>query len=496
MKKTIECLLLFVFLVIFLYLARGKLEAFFYNQGKDYFERSLDKEAIISYKNTLKINPQSLPARLGLARAYWDSKDYDKAAGEYNKVLNIDPFCLEAYKSLAEIYSQEGNYAEALIVINRAQDKIPGNPELSQSRGECCYAFVSSALDKSEKLFLENNNEEAISTLRDTLKWCPDFAVAQYMLGYYYFSIKDYDNAVFSLKQALLIDPQFHYAFKLLSQVYFRKGDFEKELSFAKEALASNSNNPTAYNDIGLALMHQERYAEAITYLQKAVSLEPNNVEYIYSLGSVYRDNKMFNQAISEYNKVSALKNNYPNVHNDLADIYDNLGNRAQATLEYQKEVQLCQQEIRSNPDSPILLNNYAYALNGLGESKKAKGIIDGVINSHPSYRPAYLTLSKIGERMQDRGLALSAMEKARQFSTGDGFIDNEISRLNEQPLPDTAVQLGQQDTICLKNGRSLRGRIKKEYPDRVVLEVQLGSSRGEVILYRDSIERIGKSQN
>ena len=496
MKKIIEYLLLLAVLVIFLYFSRGKLEAFFYNQGNDYFERSLYKEAIESYGNVLKINPQSWLARLGLAEAYRDSQDYDKAADEYNKALNINPLCVKAYQSLAEMYSQKGSHAEALSVISRARNKIPNNPQIIQSSQECCYTFVVATLNKSTDLFLKEKNVEAISLLRDTLKSCPDFAVAQYTLGYYYVCVKDYDNAEASLKKALLIDPQFHYAHKLLSQVYFKKGNFQKELSSAKEALALNNNDASICNDLGLALMHLERYAEAITYLKKAVSLDPNNTDYIYSLGSVYRDNKMFNQAISEYNKLSVLKNDYLNLHNDLADIYSNLGNRALAVLEYQKEARYCQQELRNNPGSPVLLNNYAYALNGLGESEKAKEIIGGVINSYPRYRQAYLTLSKINELMQNADLALKALEKAKQLSTGEGFIDNEISRLDKQSLPKAKKQLEAKDTVYLKNGRQLQGNIRKEYPDKVVLEVWLGSSKGEMIFYRDSIERIEKAQN
>jgi len=496
MKRIIEALLFFVFLVILLYVGRDKLEAFFYNQGNDYFGRSLDKEAIKSYEVALKINPQSWQVHLGLAKAYEDIKNYDKAADEYNEVLNINPLCVKAYQGLAGTYSQKGSYVEALSVIKQAREKIPDNPQLNKFSQECCYDFVSSALGKSEKLFQMNKSSEAVSLLRETLETCPGFAAAQYMLGYYYFCLKDYDKAETSLKEALSIDPQFHYAHKLLSQVYFKKGDYSRELSSAREAFALNNDNAAICNDLGLALMHQERYAEAITYLKKAVSLEPNNADYIYSLGSLYRDNKMFNQAISEYNKLSTLKNDYPNLHNDLADIYVDLNNRAQAVLEYQKETQYCQQGIKNNPDNPVLLNNYAYALNGLGESGKAKGIIEGVINSHPHYRQAYLTLSRIGEKMKDAGLTSRALEKAKQFSAGAGSADNEMPGLSKQLLPDVKTSLGQQDIIYLLNGRQLKGKIKNEYPDKIVLEVWLGSSRGEITFYRDSIERIEKSRN
>jgi len=496
MKKIIEYLLLLLALAAFVYLGRGKLEAFFYNQGNDYFERSLYEEAIKSYGNALKINPQSLLAHLGLAESYRDNKDYDKAADEYNKVLNIDPLYIKAYQSLAEMYSQKSRHAEALSVIRRGRDRLADNPDINQAWQECCYAFVVSTLNKSTELFLMNKNTEAISLLRGALKSCPDFAVAQYTLGYYYFSVKDYANAEASLKKAILIDPQFHYAHKLLSQVYFKKGSFEKELSSAREAFAMNNSDASVCNDLGLALMHLERYAEAITYLKKAVSLDPGNTDYIYSLGSVYRDNKMFSQAISEYNKLMVLKNDYPNLHNDLADIYNILGNRGQAVLEYQKEARFCQQELETDPDNPELLNNYAHALNALGESEEARKIIEGVIKSYPRYRQAYLTLSKIYEKTQNAPLALKALEKAKQLSTGEDFIDNEISRLNKEFLPKAKIQAEQKDRIYLKNGRQLQAKIIKEYPDKIVLEMWLGSSRGEVIFYRDAIERIEKHQD
>ncbi len=151
--------------------------------------------------------------------------------------------------------------------------------------------------------------------------------------------------------------------------------------------------------------MRLERYAEAVPYLRKAVSLASDNVDYIYSLGSVYRDNKMFDQAISEYNKVRVLKNDYPSLHNDLADIYVNLGRGQEALAEYRKEAKYCGEKLKNSPADPVLLNNYAYALNGSGESNRAQEIAEGLVSAYPRYRQAHLTMSKIYEKMGKRDL-------------------------------------------------------------------------------------------
>jgi len=495
MKRIIEFLLFLAVLLVFLYLAWGKLGAFFYNQGNAYFEQSLYKKAIESYENAIKVNAQSSIAHLGLAEAFRGNHDYDQAVGEYNKALKLDPLNVKAYQSLAETYALKGNYIQALNLIGQAQDKIPNEEKINQAAAECCYDYIVFTLNKSTDLFLSEKNTEAIACLKEALSVCPNFAVAVYTLGYYYYSVKDYDNAEESLKKALVIDTQFYYAYKLLSQIYFKKGDFQKELSCATKAFELNNKDASICNDLGLALMHLERYDQAAIYLKKAVFLEPNNPDYIYSLGSVYRDNKMFDQAILEYNKLNVLKNNYLNLHNDLADIYYNLGDHEAAILEYQKEAQHCQRELENNPGNPVLLNNYAYALNGLGKSQEAKEVIEKVLLAYPRYRQAYLTLSKINEKMQNAGLALKALEEAKKFSPGEDFIDNEISRLNKYPALKTKPNLEQKDRIYLKNGRQLQARVIKEYPDKVVLEVRLGSAQGEVIFYRDAIERIEKSK-
>jgi len=74
-------------------------------------------------------------------------------------------------------------------------------------------------------------------------------------------------------------------------------------------------------------------------------------------------------------------------------------------------------------------LNNYAYALNGIGGSAKAEQIAEGLVLAYPRYRQAYLTLSKIYEKMNKNDLALNSLEKAKQLSSGESFIDDEISR-------------------------------------------------------------------
>lgn len=430
-RKVIGYLLLVVLLGVFAFLAWGKLAAFFCNRGNYYFEQMDYQKAAASYKNSIRMDPESWMAHLGLADVYRESGDYQAAAREYKKVLSINPLYARAYDSLAHVYYEEANYEEALKVLLQGQKGIPSDQKLIESFQSCCYAYIADALNKSTELFLAQKKEEAIPLLENALSSCPGSALAYYTLGYYYLANGDYDKAEINLNKSLGIDPQFSQAYKLLSDIYLDKRDIEKSLFYAQKTITLDASDPIALNDLGLLLMRLERYSEAIPYLEKAASLDPENADYVYSLASVYRDNKMFAQALEGYRKLGVLKNDYPNLHNDIADIYIALGKPDQALSEYRQEIKYSGEKLeKSSAADPVLLNNYAYALNGIGGSAKAQQIAEGLVLAYPRYRQAHLTLSKIYEKMNKNDLALKSLEKAKQLSSGESFIDDELSRL------------------------------------------------------------------
>jgi len=435
MRKIGAYLLLIIFLIIFISLGREKLAAYFCNQGNNYYQQRNYKQAIIYYKNSLKIKPAAWMAHLGLANVYLKSQDYPSSIEECKKALEIDLSCSRAYEVLTDLYYLQGNYEEALRILYKWQEKDPENKKIKQSFESSCYSYFVSVLNESTELFMGQNPQAAISVLKNVLSKCPGNALGYYTLGFYYLSSQDYNNAQISLDKCLAIDPQFYYAYKLLSEVYFKKNDNETAIFYAQKLITLDVQNASVYSDLGLLLVNIERYGQALLYLKEAVRLEPLNIEYNYSLASVYRDNKMLKAAIAGYQKVSLLKDDYPNVHNDLGDIYIVLNMPDQAIKEYQKEIRYCRIKMQDLPNSPILLNNYAHALTGIGNPEQALGIAKNLTIAHPRYRQGYLTLAKIYEKMKKNDLALESLEKANQLSGQAIFINDEILRIKRVVL-------------------------------------------------------------
>jgi len=496
MKKIITYILFVILLSVFIFLTWYKLGAYFYNQGNYYFELKDYGVAASYFKKAIKINPKAWMAYLGLADTYRGDKKYKEAVQEYEKVLSFNPSFPRAYEFLADVYYQQGDYPLAREILLRGQRANPMDEKIKDSLKSNCSAYLADTLAKSTDLFIAKKSREATIELEKVLQICPGNALAYYTLGYYYLSGQDYSNAEINLDKSLKIDPKFYHSYKLLSEIYLKERDMEKAILFAKKALDANNNDASGYHNLGLLLMRLERYSQALPYLQKASSLEPNNVEYAYSLASIYRDNKMLPQAVTAYKKVCVLKNDYPNLHNDLADIYAVLRMPSQALVEYEKEVQNCQRMIKDYPQDPIVLNSYAYALNGAGKLKQALEVAESLVAAYPRYRQAHLTLAKIYEKMKQGDLALGSLEKARQLSSGENFINDEIVKLKHDPLIKGKAAREKIDRIYLKNGNKIEGKVKKEYPDKLVLEVWLGSTFGELTFYRNAIARIEKIQD
>jgi tetratricopeptide (TPR) repeat protein len=469
--------------------------AFYYNQGANYYDKQLFDQAILSFKKSININPRVAVVHFSLASAYIERKMIDKAIEEYKKTIEIEPGFSKAYLHLSRLYSNRGMYEEALNELKRAKVVSGLNPDIKKMQEEVSFEYAADCLNRSTDAFLAQDKQKAYALLNRAVQVKPDFAYTHYVLAQFYFLDHNYKAAEEHLQKTIEISSEFWLAHKLLGDIYFNEGKIDKTISQYKKAISLNNDDPALYNDLGIALIQLERYNEAITYLKEASRIDPNNLNIRYSLASVHRDNSQFNEAISEYQKIVQNRPDYPHIHNDLGDIYYHLGLTKDALEEYNKEIAYSNAKLSTNPSDPIILNNLAYALNAIGSSASAKEAVAKAINLQPDYQQAYLTLAKICEREGKLDDSILALNKAKSLSasTQTNFIDRDVARLRRElsffPKPSFLVT----DTVYLKNGRSIKGKIKEEDDQKVILEVQLGNVLGNLTFYRDTIERIEK---
>lgn len=494
MKKTIEILIFLFLLAVFIFVAKDKLAAFYYNQGCNYYENNSLKEAIDYFNKSLKVNPAVTRTHYSLANAYDRNKQREKAIQEYKKAIQLDSRFLWGYEALADAYLGKGDYQQAAAILREAEISLPGNQRIKYLMNlvslEYAIHFINSGVDA----FSSGDKAKGYELLNKALQINPDFAIAYHTLGYFYYSESKYDQALEMLNKALFLDSKLLLTHKLLGDIYFEKGVFDKAIDAYKAALSIDTQDPSLLNNLGLAFMNLEDYQEAAKFLEEAVSLNPTNINLRYNLASVYRDAGRTSESLLEYKKVVQEQPDYPNVHNDLADIYKQNEQREEALKEYQKEINSCQVKLLERPNDPFLLNDLSYAYNGIGQCAKAKMLIDKALEIKPDSRQIYLTLAGIQNNLGEQQDALASLEKAKKLSKHKQiFIEEQTNRIKKemQGIIKEKIKFQPTELVYLKNGRQFEGVVKKKSKDGVILEINVGSSIGTIMLAEDSIERI-----
>jgi tetratricopeptide (TPR) repeat protein len=122
------------------------------------------KEAIESFKQAIRINPDDALAHYNLGGDYYDSGKHEEAIESYKQALRIDPGFAQAHYNLGFAYYTSGKYKEAMESYKQA---LMINPDLALAHNNLGYAYVDindrdSALEQYEilkKLDTEMGNE-------------------------------------------------------------------------------------------------------------------------------------------------------------------------------------------------------------------------------------------------------------------------------------------------------------------------------------------------
>jgi len=495
-KIFIELLVFLALTAFFIFIAREKVAAFYYNRGCNYYESGLYREAIGSFNNSLKFYPQSSKTHYSLANAYDFDNQEEKAMEAYKKAIKLDAHFLWAYEALLDIYLRRGNFQQANVLLKEADINLTERQKFKDLDNLNQFKQATYFINKGIEAYLDGNKSEGYKALNTALNLNPDFVLTRYSLGYFYYVDLNYDRAMEMLKKASEIDSEFLFTHKLIANIYFSKKDFDKAIEEYQKALLKDQGDPVILNNLGLSYMHLENYDRAVEYLERTVNLDPHNLNFRYSLASLYRDMGRDEDSLLQYKIILEKKPDFPNVYNDIADIDKLKGRMKEALANYQKEIDVCNQKLLGNPNDLMLLNSLAYAYNGIGQYARAQEIIGQVLAARPQSREAHLTLAAIQKNIGEYQASLASLEKANKLSSQkQPFIQQKIDDLKEE-LKDFGLGNGKArvfETVYLKNGRKFEGVVVGQTKDRVILEINIGNSRGNIMILNNDIERIAK---
>jgi len=105
-----------------------------------YLIQGKTEEAIEQYEEAIKARPDFLQAYMMLGVLYNSQKKLEKANYYYKKALKINPDFAPAANNLAWNYAEyKGNLDEAMVLAEKAHEKMPDNPAITDTLGWVYY---------------------------------------------------------------------------------------------------------------------------------------------------------------------------------------------------------------------------------------------------------------------------------------------------------------------------------------------------------------------
>jgi len=174
-------------------------------------------------------------------------KHHQAAKQAFLKTIQLKPDFSPAYHHLAICFSNEGQFVEALTIVQFLCLRVP----------YCTTAYIARAKFYSQL----NQNQFALKNLTTAIEYSPNNPYVFYNLGVVYTEISEYTKAVEAFENAIKLDAE------MTGKCYFgiagamqRSGNYEKAINYYKMAKPLVSVSTAKWCDMKIieCMMHLE----------------------------------------------------------------------------------------------------------------------------------------------------------------------------------------------------------------------------------------------
>ena len=348
----------------------------------EYFRQERPEEAVEELKKSCVENPDSLVARLALARGYQFSGNIDEALREYRKAQEMAPGLTTIHLTMANLYFHEQNDLAALEVLDQAYDALE-EPEPVRAY---CYSMA-----------LRFIQSKAVARAITCLKF-----VAERSSG----------------DQAQL--------YHLIGELYEAQQDFPE----AKKhyVMASEGQTPLAQSFVKLALLQlQDDPGEAIQTLIRGEHQIEDNLVILLALSQFYSTEARFQEAIETFERVEQLVEASED-HTLTVGFYLQYGSASEQAGLVEKAERIFAECLNAYPEAHPVLNYQAYLWAEAGrELDRALEYVKRALDLEPD-NGAYLdTLGWIYYKQQDYANALTYIQQAHNVMKDDPTVTDHL---------------------------------------------------------------------
>lgn len=211
----------------------------------NYFNNKDFQNAINEY---LKVTPPTSDTMLGVASAYQNMGDNDKAIEYYKKALDLAPTNSDIAYYIAALYTEKEDFDNANIYIQKSLT-LNKNNKLAKELFENINAQIASKdLDNAIALFEQEKYNESLTILNKILTISPKDSYALYYRGMIYDTQNKFSEAINDYKKAISNNPDLVIVNYLIGVDYDQLSQPKNALSYYKAFIATYSEQDDFYN--------------------------------------------------------------------------------------------------------------------------------------------------------------------------------------------------------------------------------------------------------
>jgi tetratricopeptide (TPR) repeat protein len=266
-------------------------------QARENGSRAPLEQAIAAYHRATAIDPSFAAAQYNLAIAALTDGDVTTAVDALRQTISINPEDGEAHRLLATIYNDLRRSREALQLMSRAAELLPGH--------------VPTLIQLAQLQRQQNQIDDAISTLRQAQKAEPQNIRVLRELGSLYVAARQLDRAISAFNRAKDIAPDQAETYFGLGIAYKTAGRFREAIEAFEMAGKRDPLNATTLTQLAETLFSAGQASRAVTILQQAITINRTDPQLYYALGQMYGalgEPDRANEAYRMYAEIRATK--------------------------------------------------------------------------------------------------------------------------------------------------------------------------------------------
>ncbi|XP_069441554.1 protein O-mannosyl-transferase TMTC1 isoform X2 [Ovis canadensis] len=285
---------------------------------------------------------------------------------------------------------------------------------------------------------LTRDTAEAKMYYQKALQLNPQHNRALFNLGNLLKSQEKKEEAITLLKDSIKYGPEFADAYSSLASLLAEQERFKEAEEIYLAGIKKCPDSSDLHNNYGVFLVDTGFPEKAVAHYQQAIKLSPSHHVAMVNLGRLYRS-LGDNSVAEEWYKRALQVARKTEILSPLGALYYNTGRYEEALQTYREAVAL-------QPSQRELRLALAQVLAVMGQTKEAEKMTSHIVSEETGCLECYRLLSAIHSKQEQHDKALDAIDKALKLKPKDPKVISELfftkgNQLREQNLLDKAFE-------------------------------------------------------